>query len=296
MSTRRTTRRPRRLLEVAIALLALAAAACSGSSPGPGGAATTSGPTSAAASATPSEDSSGGVVLLVHGFATTAAGYSCAAYWGALEGAFRRWAPNLRTVTVGYESGDHDCDAMIGSDDPNTPIEDLGGQLASYVETTYSSKGEPVLMVGHSMGGLVIRAALARAGDRLLVPRAVTMSSPHAGTPDARVCPQILQCREQVPGSVFLSKLAPSPQGRGGTAWTVFGGAGDRLVPAASAVDMTGARRIVFERPAYDHVTILLDGSDAQNAVWQVHTGDGTVTRRDQPHSLRAVFLALTGS
>jgi len=285
----------------ALALAVLASACSSGpaAAPGSSGASPGSSPASGTTGASPGRvtpTSAGPVVLLLHGFSATAAGYSCGAYWGALELAFRRWDPGIRPVTVGYLSGDHGCDARIGSDGPNTPIEDIGGQLASYVERTYSSHGRPVLLVGHSMGGLVVRSALASDGTKLLVPRAVTMSSPHGGTPDARLCPHILQCREQLPGSAFLSKLAPSPQGRGGTAWTVFGGARDQIVPAASAVDMTGARRIVFLRPGYNHITILLDGSDATNAVWQVHAGDRTVTRREQPHSLRAVFLALTSS
>ena len=76
---------------MAFALGALVAVSCSGSaSPGPtssgGGRPTGSSGSSAPASVPASPaPAAGPVVLLVHGFAPTAAGYSCAAYWAALE-------------------------------------------------------------------------------------------------------------------------------------------------------------------------------------------------------------------
>jgi pimeloyl-ACP methyl ester carboxylesterase len=280
-------------------LAAMVLAACSGSGDGPATTPSPPAPSTVEASAGPTAtpEAASPVVVLVHGFSLTDAGYSCAAYWGALEAAFRRWDPGIRFVTVGFDRGDHDCDLSVGSGGPDTPIEDVGRELAASVYRRFSARGVPVALVGHSMGGLVARSALAQAGSKgappfLLVPSAVTMSSPHGGADAARSCPDLIECREQIPGSEFLRRLTPEPQGRGGTVWTLFGSAGDRLVPAASAVDMRAAHRFVFERPAYTHVSILLDGSDATDARWRAIRAGSSTVRSGEPHSLRAVFLA----
>ncbi len=271
----------------------LSAVACSGGAPE--GSTTPGPPTERSPSSAPTGASP--VVVLVHGFSLTPAGYSCAEYWAALEAAFRRWDPGVRFATVGFDRGDRDCDRSVGSGGPDTPIEDIGRELATAVYRRFSARGVPVVLVGHSMGGLVIRSALAQAGSKgappfLLVPRVVTISSPHGGADAARSCPRLVECREQVPGSSFLRNLEQDPQGRGGTVWTLFGSAGDRLVPAASAVDVRAAHRFVFERPAYTHSSILLDGSDATDARWREIVADSSTVRSGEPHSLRAIFLA----
>ncbi|MQY06323.1 lipase family alpha/beta hydrolase [Actinomadura macrotermitis] len=64
-----------------------------------------------------------------------------------------------------------------------------GRELAALLEDLVAAWPVPVedlLLVGHSMGGLVIRSALAQAGDRAwpaLVRDTVTLGSPHLGAP-----------------------------------------------------------------------------------------------------------------
>jgi pimeloyl-ACP methyl ester carboxylesterase len=236
------------------------------------------------------------VVVLVHGFSSGPEGYSCAGYWRRLEGAFRRWDPSVKLVTVGFVRGDHDCDMRVASGGPWTRIEDIGKALAADVYTRFSARGIPVVLVGHSMGGLVVRSALAQAGSSggppfLLVPRAVTISSPHGGTDALRRCGYI-ECNEMGFRSGFLSRLEPDPQGRGGTVWTLFGSAHDPLVTPASSMGMQAAHRFLYERPAYGHQGIIADGSNATNARWQEITAGSPVAQRGVPHSLRAIFLA----
>ncbi len=238
------------------------------------------------------------VIVLVHGFSPGPEGYSCADYWGDLETAFRQWDPGVKLATVGFVRGDHDCDMRVASGGPYTPIEKIGRELATDVYHRYSARGIPVVLVGHSMGGLIVRSALAQAGSTgappfLLVPRAVTISSPHGGTDALKRCGYI-ECNEMAFRSAFLRRLEPDPQGRGGTVWTLFGSASDPLVTPASAMGMPAPHRYLYERPHYGHQPIIYDRSNATNAQWQKITAGSSVLQNDVPHSLRAIFLATT--
>src|SRR5262245_23039394 len=247
-------------------LLALVVAACSGS-----GAGSTIAPLSGGGP--PTAETASPVIVLVHGCSPDREGYSCTDYWGDAQEAFRGWDPNVQVVTVGFVKGDHDCDMKVDSGGPNTPIEDIGRELANDVYQRFSARGIPVALVGHSMGGLIVRSALAQAGSKggppfLLMPNAVTISSPHGGTDALQRC-GLIECAEMGFGSAFLRRLEPDPQGRGGTVWTLFGSDGDKLVTAASATGMQAAHRFVYERPAYNHQPIVYDGSDATDAGWR---------------------------
>ena len=277
-----------RRLVFPIAILAALTTACS-SSHAAGSPASTAASTTATASP---------VIVLVHGFDPTGDGYSCAHYWGAAEVAFRRWDPSVRIVTVGSVRGDHDCDMTVGSGGPSTPIGVIGRELANDVYRRFSARGIPVALVGHSMGGLVVRSALAQAGSEggppfLLVPYAVTISSPHGGTNALLRC-GLIECHQMGFGSAFLRRLEPDPQGRGGTVWTLFGSASDELVTPASAMGMRAAHRFLYERPGYSHDSIIEDGSDATDARWREITAGAPSIRSGVPHSLRAIFLAAT--
>jgi pimeloyl-ACP methyl ester carboxylesterase len=236
------------------------------------------------------------------GFSPAPEGYRCAGYWKDLETAFRQWDPSVTLVTVGYSHGDHQCDMRVAASGVNAPIEDLGRKLATAVYQRFSARGIPVVLVGHSMGGLVVQSALAQAGSTggppyLLVPRAVTISTPHGGT-DAlkRVRCFAVQCNEMAFKSKFLRRLKPDPQGRGGTEWILFGSAHDPLVTPASSMGMPAAHRFLYERPAYGHQGIILDESNAHNAQWREITAGSTVVQPGVPHSLRAIFLATGAS
>jgi hypothetical protein len=243
-------------------------------------------------------------VLLVHGFAPEGVtGYSCTGYWGAFERAFAQWGGVGPTLGVAYADGDRECEATIGSADRDVRIEAIGRRLAWFVYRTYTAHDRPVDLVGHSMGGLVIRAALAGVQDggdgwppNLLVPRVVTIASPHDGTPSALGCTDE-QCRDMRPGSAFLTGLAENPQVGGGTTWTLIGSVADELVPGPSAVGMSAAHRSIYLSPRYSHITILFDTSELTNARWRELADDGSVTvREDEPHSVRAVYDALVAA
>ena len=87
--------------------------------------------------------------------------------------------------------------------DTNYPIEKLGYHLAWYIYQNYTLQGKPVDLLGYSMGGLIIRSAIAQtlsqassgcskhvataAGlgplpPQLFISRIATISAPHDGT------------------------------------------------------------------------------------------------------------------
>lgn len=183
-------------------------------------------------------------VYFVHGY-----GYGdCGLRWNAAVGAFRQWGWTGRLHTVGYY-GSHDthCSDHIASGRTGTSINTLGRDLANYIYKNHSRKGQTVDLVGHSMGGLVIRAALDgvahhRSGfpSYLYVANAVTLDSPHQGVIQSsswKKCHNT-ECDQMRPGSAFLHALHHAPQGRNGTDWSLVGAGPDKTVSWSSGVDL----------------------------------------------------------
>ena len=87
-----------------------------------------------------------------------------------------------------------------------SPIEAFAEELHGHVERIVAATGQPrVVLVGHSMGGLVARAYMARHGNRR-VARLVTLGSPHHGSVLAHLGAGA-NAREMEPGSAFLEQL-----------------------------------------------------------------------------------------
>lgn len=180
--------------------------------------------------------------------------------------------------SISYYKCDVDGTDIGTAADDNTPIETIAHDLAWYVYNKYSSHGQTVEFVGHSMGGLIIRAALAAFAAHapaypptLLVQDVVTVSSPFAGT-DFGCAATSYQCAEMMPGSAFVKWLATNqkPQATNGTDWTLIGGSPCDMVPAASATAMTGSHRWEYYAgvpTCYDHSSYLWDSSTATDAI-----------------------------
>jgi triacylglycerol lipase len=99
--------------------------------------------------------------------------------------------------------------ATVSLTPPYSSIGKLVPQLAQRIEEVCAATGaEQVVLVAHSMGGLVCRSYLARHGISR-VERLVTIASPHSGSEIARI--GIGQnAREMEPGSRWLKDLASS--------------------------------------------------------------------------------------
>lgn len=97
--------------------------------------------------------------------------------------------------------------ASVSLAPPYTSIGRLVPQLARRIEEVRRATGaNKVVLVAHSMGGLVCRSYLARHGSDS-VERLVTLASPHAGSELARIAIG-RNAREMEPGSVWLRDLA----------------------------------------------------------------------------------------
>src|SRR5262249_51798749 len=159
--------------------------------------------------------------------------------------------PLARAWTWCFYSKDINCDLKNGHD-RNTSIKVLGQELAQEIWDHFSRYGIPVDVVAHSMGGLIIRAAIKgtqahEAGfpPYLYVEDVSTLSTPHRGTANwgsTFVCSD-QQCQDMKPGSSFFSWLGATyngyqpgenPQSAMGTDWTLIGFDDDQVVSAWS--------------------------------------------------------------
>ena len=115
--------------------------------------------------------------------------------------------------------------------------------LVEQADRTMTACGaDGVHLIGHSMGGLVVRdAVVARGlGDRART--AVTLATPHHGSPFARFA--LGPCaRQMLPGSDFLRSLA-ARRHHGATRWIDIEGEADRVVAAGTSPTQTDVVRL----------------------------------------------------
>ncbi|MGW6318139.1 esterase/lipase family protein [Streptomyces sp. NPDC055099] len=174
----------------------------------------------------------------------------CTSKWNGATRAMRSWGWTGKIERVGLYAADtrrKGCTVNLLDPRPelgtvDVPIKDLGKALAWNIYNKYSSRGKSVDLVGHSMGGLIARAAIAgfqrhEEGwpPRLYVEDVVTLGTPHKGA--LSVLDGDRQSRDMRPWSDFISWLnkTPNPQAEGGTDWTVIGSEFDVAVGMGSA-------------------------------------------------------------
>jgi pimeloyl-ACP methyl ester carboxylesterase len=194
-------------------------------------------------------------LLLVHGYGDSATGKDCnGSTWKNALAYYTDAGGRERSSmsTIGYYPGDKGrCDVMIGGGDASNerPIQDIARDLATYIDDAYTSKGKPVDIIAHSMGGLVTRVALlgsAQGWDgfpskKLNVDNVVTLSTPHRGVakPSAH---DDEQWRQMAPGSGFIKRLHKQGSDLGdawanGTDWSLVGSHEDGTVKHGSGID-----------------------------------------------------------
>ena len=210
-------------------------------------------------------------VYFVHGYDGTpwhfTPGLNCWDYWGWAIQDFQNELPGPFSgplITVGFYSDDTSCDARIAEGSRGTYIAELGRLLAWRIYNDYSRFGITVDAVGHSMGGLIIRAALTGTQRRLsdfppfvFVEDVVTLATPHGGTAEAgyAICGAFTgaQCAQMQTGSAFLQSLDNNPQSDVGTDWTLVGADDDDIVPRWKALRMDNAGHLVaYPKPQPD--------------------------------------------
>lgn len=188
-------------------------------------------------------------VLLVHGYDVAQTGLDCSSYFSGTITKLKAMG-YTKIVTVGYYSSDRNCSVNLRSFDStlsnNSTWKQIGKAFAAYVNQTYTSTGQVVDAIGHSMGGLIIRGAIQGGYEGLagfqtmMIEDAVTIATPHQGATLAAVCLSA-QCRAMQSGSADLKWLATNgnPQSLIPTDWTVTGSSMDGVVSLSSAMGMT---------------------------------------------------------
>jgi pimeloyl-ACP methyl ester carboxylesterase len=165
-------------------------------------------------------------VLLVHGILCNGA------IWGPLH---------HRLSAAG-------CDRVerIDLQPPWGDIETLAVRLVQALEAMHrSSGGERIVIVAHSMGGLVARAAL-RAGGQPLIARIITLGTPHHGTAIACHLP-FAPMRQMCPDSPWLKDLNAEQEGRLPLPVTCLYSQDDTLVVPPGSAALQGARHLSLE-------------------------------------------------
>jgi hypothetical protein len=155
--------------------------------------------------------------------------------------------------TVAYYTADTHCNTRIGKfGNRGQNIGTIGKALAWDIYNRYTKHGKSVDVVAHSMGGLIIRAALTGVQKKaagyppvLYVEDVVTLSTPHTGAGDAKYCAKLGfgECTQMKPNSSFLKWLSSNPVSGPGTDWTLIGAKDDTHVNWTSAVSTGTAHK-----------------------------------------------------
>jgi uncharacterized protein with LGFP repeats len=174
-------------------------------------------------------------------------------------------------------------------------LQRLGCKLAWYIYNNYTHAGRPVMVVAHSMGGLIIRSALEESTRNssypgaIWVPAVVTMGTPHQGLSNGLslgcgVCFQVEEMSSNSPFMTDLQSNGLNPQGDShGTGWMTMAmqsedvnqcylsnpinnGAAD-LPDDPIGANMSGAYQVTYEDPCYGHGGYLIDPSVAEDGL-----------------------------
>ncbi len=274
-------------------------------------------------------------VVFVHGF-NSGASIDCQnSYWGTATSFLKSQGWSGALTTVGYYSGDKNCNVALSNyashcttayaghqGTTNEDLRHVSCELAWYIWENYTQYGQNVQLVGHSMGGLIIRWALYDTPIDIALPPyidvedAVTMATPHGGIPVAGaalfLCGECWQGQEMRTNNSFwqtLNNNGQNPQGAGpGTDWSMMGSSCESFynvfdpgVSWQSSLDMDGGHKTEYlNPPCYDHGAYLQDTSTTQNA----HANWCDFCARDVvsfsstswPHSLQNMLLALASN
>jgi pimeloyl-ACP methyl ester carboxylesterase len=130
---------------------------------------------------------------------------------------------------------------------PLASMESFAGQLARRAEEVCRSAGtDRLVIVAHSMGGLVARAWIARHGGAARTARLVTLGSPHQGSLLARRVPARWAV-EMVCGCPWLEQLAADGALVGSVPTTSIYSLHDEFVRPQESSRLKNARNVALE-------------------------------------------------
>jgi pimeloyl-ACP methyl ester carboxylesterase len=175
-------------------------------------------------------------VLLVHGFG----------------GAPTVWTPATRQL----QARGIDRLSAFSYDSWSSSSPALGLRLGEIVKELSRSTERQVHVIGHSLGGVLLRFALRDPDVAARVGCAVTIASPHAGLNVARLAPRG-PAMDLRPGSPTLTRLAEYPPDSR-VRWTAYAGQLDALVRPSCAMLPASAESVTnVVVPGEGHLSIL---------------------------------------
>ena len=181
----------------------------------------------------------------------------CKSAWSSAQTALRNGGWTGKFITWGYYKKDVNCTRKVNGN-LDSRIQELGRRLAWDIYNNYSRHGKSVDVVAHSMGGLVVRAAItgvkkyhqnADWPNYIYIEDVATFSTPFSGTNWATTCTLARgwkQCSDMRPGSGFLSWAGQNPQSNQGTDWTLMGASDDDVVTSGAAISMKAKHKAVY--------------------------------------------------
>jgi len=191
-------------------------------------------------------DSRRGVVL-VHGFFCN-------------RGLWNPWMRVLRSLNIPFRA--------VSLEPVFASIDEYSSAIANAVAEVQEMTRLAPVIVAHSMGGLAVRAWLAKQGAANRVHHVVTIATPHRGTCMARrgFGRNVAQMRI---GSTWLSRLQTSESGSGFDGFTCFWSRCDNIVFPTDSATLPGAQnrelaatphvRMVYHPEVLARVMTLLD-------------------------------------
>ncbi|MEU0099335.1 alpha/beta hydrolase [Streptomyces sp. NPDC006267] len=219
---------------------------------------------------------SGNRVIFVHGYSPITK-HNCVKYFDDARRHFaaNKWKGNL--LTFGYYTKNTKCSYNAGGS-RDTSIKDVAKKFANYVSKHYTEKNKKVDVVAHSMGGLVVRAALhythkraAGFPKKLYIEDVVTLGTPHAGITKSRaaLCGKSRQCKDMRPGSSFLKGLpskmpSTTRNGNMSTDWTTISSYDDGTVSESSGIAGTADHEVQYNA-GINHGELMTTASGKHN-------------------------------
>ncbi|HVF73488.1 MAG TPA: alpha/beta fold hydrolase [Acidimicrobiales bacterium] len=188
-------------------------------------------------------------VVLVHGYGHNRSG------WFVVERALRT-AGFSRITSLNYNPLRHG-------------VPEIAEQLKAHVDLVRSVTGaERVHVIGHSLGGLVLRWYVQELGGDATVATAVTVASPHHGTVAAMLVRPLGETAKQLlPGSPVIERLQRGARSTS-VRWVSYYSNIDLLVQPSRSAVLEDAENVLIKD--HGHLSILLSGRMAASVVEQL--------------------------
>lgn len=194
-------------------------------------------------------------VVLVHGFFCN-------------RGVWNRWVHALRAHDVPF--------IAVNLEPPFADIDHYAPIIDQAIERAAAASGVPPVIVGHSMGGLAIRAWWRTQGAAAAsrVASAITIGSPHQGTFTARFA-KADNARQMALASDWLNALAASEGAEQRARFTCFYSHCDNIVMPASTAALPGADN--RHLPGQPHVALVYAPEVFAEVLERVRSVDGAL-------------------